>query len=101
VAFAFGLLHGLGFAGALSEIGLPAHAIPIALACFNIGVEAGQLLFIAAVFAVLGLASRAWRPAGGGGSWALASRLAHPAAYAIGILGAYWLIDRSLSFWQI
>ena len=51
VAFAFGLLHGLGFAGALAEIGLPANAIPLALLFFNIGVEIGQLLFIAAVFA--------------------------------------------------
>ena len=66
VAFAFGLLHGLGFAAALREIGLPANAIPVALACFNLGVEAGQLLFIAAVFAVLGLASRVWRPPAGG-----------------------------------
>ncbi|HET6564167.1 MAG TPA: HupE/UreJ family protein, partial [Xanthomonadales bacterium] len=49
VAFTFGLLHGFGFAGALSEIGLPQHAIPFALLFFNLGVEAGQLLFIAAV----------------------------------------------------
>ena len=51
VAFAFGLLHGLGFAGALSEVGLPGHAIPVALLFFNIGVELGQLLFIAGVMA--------------------------------------------------
>ena len=52
VAFAFGLLHGLGFAGALSEVGLPDHAIPVALLFFNLGVELGQLLFIAAVLAL-------------------------------------------------
>ena len=49
VAFAFGLLHGLGFAGALNEIGLPQNAIPLALAFFNIG-SGRQLLFIAGVF---------------------------------------------------
>jgi hypothetical protein len=52
VAFAFGLLHGLGFAGALSEIGMPAGHIPVALFFFNVGVEAGQLLFVAAVMAL-------------------------------------------------
>jgi hydrogenase/urease accessory protein HupE len=49
VAFSFGLLHGLGFAGALAEVGLPAVAIPLALLMFNVGVEAGQLLFVAAI----------------------------------------------------
>ena len=50
VAFAFGLFHGLGFAGALSEIGVPQHEVPLALLMFNVGVETGQLLFIAVVF---------------------------------------------------
>ena len=49
VAFTFGLLHGLGFAGALNEVGLPAQAIPLALLFFNVGVEIGQLAFIALV----------------------------------------------------
>ena len=53
VAFAFGLLHGFGFAGALSQVGLPQTDIPVALLMFNIGVEAGQLLFIGVVLAVL------------------------------------------------
>jgi hydrogenase/urease accessory protein HupE len=96
VAFAFGLLHGLGFASALAQIGLPQHAIPLALACFNLGVEAGQLLFIAAVFTALALLSRAAGPAAG--VWGLAHRIARPAAYAIGTLGAFWLIDRTVSF---
>ena len=52
VAFTFGLLHGFGFAGALAQIGLPQLDIPLALFSFNVGVEIGQLLFIAAVFAV-------------------------------------------------
>ena len=50
IAFCLGLLHGLGLAGALAEIGLPANSIPLALLFFNIGLEIGQLLFIAAVF---------------------------------------------------
>ena len=69
VAFTFGLLHGFGFAGALSEVGLPAGHIPVALLFFNVGVEAGQLLFIAAVLALVrwrgafashGRAGRSW-----------------------------------------
>ena len=55
VAFAFGLLHGFGFAGALSEVGLPQGHIPLALLFFNLGVEVGQLVFIAAVLAGLAL----------------------------------------------
>ncbi|MEQ9563465.1 MAG: HupE/UreJ family protein, partial [Woeseiaceae bacterium] len=67
VAFAFGLLHGFGFAGALSSIGLPDHAIPVALLFFNLGVEAGQLLFIVAALVVWQLLQKirwpewAWR----------------------------------------
>ena len=53
VAFAFGLLHGFGFAGALAEVGLSDHTIPLALLFFNLGVEAGQLLFIAAALTVI------------------------------------------------
>lgn len=53
VAFTFGLLHGFGFAGALAQIGLPQTAIPIALLFFNIGVEIGQLFFIAIVFSII------------------------------------------------
>ncbi len=52
VAFSFGLLHGFGFAGALSEVGVPTQAVPLALLFFNVGVEIGQLLFIGAVFGV-------------------------------------------------
>jgi hypothetical protein len=101
VAFAFGLLHGLGFAGALREVGLPHDAIPAALAFFNVGVEVGQLLFVAAVFACFGLASRL-APGRGAtpGTWAVAARLARPAAYAIGIPAAFWLIQRTAGFWS-
>jgi hydrogenase/urease accessory protein HupE len=55
VAFAFGLLHGFGFAGALSEIGMPERHIPVALLFFNLGVEAGQILFVAAALVVAAL----------------------------------------------
>jgi len=58
IAFAFGLLHGLGFAGALSEVGLPEQAIPLSLLFFNVGVELGQLLFIAAVASIAAVARR-------------------------------------------
>lgn len=53
------VLHGFGFAGALAEVGLPHHAIPIALLFFNLGVEIGQLAFVAAVVTVGGLFRRA------------------------------------------
>ena len=59
IAFTFGLLHGLGFAGALREVGLPQNAIPLALLFFNVGVELGQLLFIGLVMAVIALAVHA------------------------------------------
>jgi HupE / UreJ protein len=98
VAFAFGLLHGLGFAGALRALGLPEHAIPAALTFFNVGVEVGQLLFIAAVFALFALARRL-RPAAAADTWALAARLARPVAYAIGITAAFWVLDRTAGFW--
>ena len=58
VAFTFGLLHGLGFAGALAEVGLPETAIPLALLFFNVGVEVGQLLFVVAALVVVGLIRR-------------------------------------------
>ena len=61
VAFIFGLLHGFGFAGAIFKIGLPQKSIPIALLFFNIGVEIGQPLFIASVFAFIALATQITR----------------------------------------
>lgn len=88
VAFAFGLLHGFGFAGALREIGLPEGEMPAALVSFNLGVEAGQALVIGAVLAVLALVRRTAPTAE-----APAVRLA---SYAIGITGGFWLIDRAL-----
>lgn len=90
VAFVFGLLHGLGFAGALSEVGLPANAIPLALLFFNVGVEIGQLLFIATVLAVIATARRVPLPRS---DWAW--RLP---VYVIGTTAAFWTIERLAAF---
>jgi len=98
VALTFGLLHGFGFAGALSEVGLPGGVIPVALLCFNLGVEVGQLLFIAGVVAVMGAIRLAALRIGS--PRALSPR-AWPAiaAYAIGTLAMFWVIERTLSMW--
>src|SRR6185503_11733392 len=61
VSFTFGLLHGFGFAGALAEVGLPQSSIPIALLFFNVGVEIGQLMFVAGVLAAMAVGRRAVR----------------------------------------
>ncbi|MEP9352827.1 HupE/UreJ family protein [Xanthobacter sp. KR7-65] len=93
LAFSFGLIHGLGFAGALREIGLPRGDIPLALFAFNLGVELGQLLFIAGVFALV-MAIRRLIPR-------LASRqapLTRLASYAIGSIAAFWVIERVSQF---
>ena len=93
VAFAFGLLHGLGFAGALAEIGLPPSEIPLALLFFNIGVEMGQLIFVVAVLAAIAAWSRVSRPLRlPSRSWARGVP-----AYAIGTLATYWFIERALT----
>jgi hydrogenase/urease accessory protein HupE len=99
VAFSFGLLHGFGFAGALAEVGLPQHAIPVALLFFNLGVEIGQLAFVAAVLAAGGLFRTAMtlriEPVL---IQRAADRLDVNAAYAIGTVAAFWLIDRTSAF---
>jgi hydrogenase/urease accessory protein HupE len=86
VAFAFGLLHGFGFAGALAEIGLPQTDVPTALLAFNLGVEAGQLAIVAttlsAIAAVQKLSAAAFPP------------VVRVTSYAIGILANSWLIER-------
>ena len=90
VAFTFGLLHGFGFAGALSEVGLPAGQIPVALLFFNLGVEAGQVLFIAAVLALVAVARRV-RVA-----WPRWAELVPP--YVIGSVAMVWVIQRVIAF---
>jgi HupE / UreJ protein len=102
VSFAFGLLHGLGFAGALHEIGLPENAIPLALACFNLGVEIGQLLFLAAVLALLAGVRLARRvtPARVPGEAAGEAGWATACAYVIGGVAAFWVVERTLRFFS-
>lgn len=97
VAFLFGLLHGFGFAGALSEIGLPDGDIPLALLAFNLGVEAGQLTFVAGVLALF-FVLRQIGPQ-------VVETLRAPRAvgtqvmgYAIGVVSVYWLAERVASF---
>lgn len=87
VAFLFGLVHGLGFAGALSDIGLPQKHLFVALLTFNLGVEVGQLLVVILAFGVY--RAFASRPQ------FLAAR--KPALYAIGGIAAYWSIGRIVS----
>jgi hypothetical protein len=92
--FAFGLLHGLGFAAALGELGLPQHAIPLALFAFNLGIELAQLALVALLIAFAVAAMRSARAL-------LRARprvrpLAHAAAAtAIGALGVFWCLDRA------
>ena len=90
IAFTFGLVHGLGFAGALYEIGVPQHAVPLALLMFNVGVETGQVLFVVVVSALLAGLHHLH------GHTALTLMRATP--YAIGGVAAYWTIDRVSSF---
>jgi hypothetical protein len=86
VAFAFGLLHGFGFASALTSAGLPHHDLPLALFTFNLGVEIGQLSFVALIlllersFQILQVSWPRWAQALPG--------------YTVGSLGAFWTIQR-------
>ena len=88
VAFAFGLLHGFGFASGLTTMGLPRAEIPVALLLFNLGVEAGQMLFVllivllARAFRILEMRWPRWVEA--------------VPAYTVGTLGAYWTLQRTV-----
>jgi len=87
VAFIFGLLHGFGFAGALSEIGLPQQAIPLALIFFNVGVELGQLLFVSGIVLFTWLLHQFNQKK-------LISRAETAVVYSIGGLASFWLFER-------
>ena len=89
VAGTFGLLHGFGFAGALSQVGLPANDIPLALLFFNLGVEAGQLAFVIVALAVIALLRRIRLP-----EW---TPILPP--YAIGSVAMFWVIQRTVAIW--
>ncbi len=97
VPLVFGLLHGLGFASALAETGLPDGDIPSALLAFNIGIEAGQLLIVIAFLIlsrIIHLLSSYLQE-----DWSQTFKL--PAAYCIGCLSAYWVIERSYGLWFV
>ena len=89
LVFGFGLLHGMGFAGVLSQLGLPRSEFLPALLCFNVGVELGQLTVILAVFLLIGLPFRR-KP------W-YRTRVVIPASVAIAAVGLYWAIQRVIS----
>jgi hypothetical protein len=86
LTFAFGLVHGLGFATALRDIGVPSNRLPVALACFNAGVEIGQLFVVLGLWAVLRrLQRKAWfRP------WVLGT-----ASVALALVGLVWSVERA------
>jgi hydrogenase/urease accessory protein HupE len=94
ISSSFGLLHGFGFAAALRDAGLPRNEIAPALLFFNAGVEAGQLLFIAIVLALIGAMLRASSRIAG--SFA---RIETFGAYALGISSSFWLLERLQAFW--
>jgi hypothetical protein len=87
MAASFGLLHGMGFAGALREVGLPGEEIPMALFTFNVGIEIGQLAF---VLAIAGVRSTLRAPLAAAPRWTQAVP-----PYAIGVLAAYWCYQRA------
>ena len=90
VAFTFGLMHGLGFAGGLSEAGLPAGHIPSALLFFSMGVETGHFLFIGGMLAFIALIRRIRIPLP---RWA-----ENVPPYAIGATAMFWVIQRIAAF---
>jgi hydrogenase/urease accessory protein HupE len=94
IAFAFGLLHGVGFASALAEIGLPQSSVPAALLFFNVGVEAGQLLFVAGALGAAALMRRIARRFDVRSAWFV--RVLPP--YAIGSMAAFWALQRIVAF---
>jgi hydrogenase/urease accessory protein HupE len=93
MALAFGLLHGLGFAGALAEVGLPAGEIPQALLAFNLGIELAQLMLVTGWL----LLAWAWRRAGARPLPAAVTLLLP--AYGIGTLAAFWCLERAAALW--
>jgi HupE / UreJ protein len=87
VAFVFGLIHGLGFAGGLSEIGLPDHDVSLALAGFATGVELGQVAFLAVALLAVAWIARLRR----------FDRIEPAAAALVGGVASYWLIERVIA----
>jgi hydrogenase/urease accessory protein HupE len=90
IALCFGLLHGFGFAGALSEVGLPDHSIAMALLLFNVGIELGQIAFVAGVLVSLRVLEQSFPP-----RCSIRVRWALP--QVIGSLAAFWFIERTVA----
>ena len=90
VAFSFGLLHGLGFAGALAQVGLPQKAVALALLMFNVGVEVGQLMFVALALGVGAALTRLPAPKQ---AW-----MSYATPYAIGCVAMFWVFERVAAF---
>jgi hydrogenase/urease accessory protein HupE len=100
VSSSFGLLHGFGFAAVLGEAGLPQTEIPAALLFFNVGVEVGQIIFVVGVivvYQVIRLMGRTF--VGRDISIDSLRPLQTPAAYAVGMLASFWMIQRVATFW--
>jgi hydrogenase/urease accessory protein HupE len=89
IALTFGLLHGLGFAGALSEVGLPAERIPLALLLFNVGIEVGQIVFVCGVLVVLRMLALKLPRA--------ADRIGSAMPHLIGSLAGFWFVERTVA----
>jgi len=99
VSVSFGLLHGFGFASALSEIGLPQKEVATALLFFNVGVELGQIAFIFAIIMALALLKKLSSTLKIGQSPKAARAFTLTASYAVGTLATCWLLERVRPFW--
>ncbi|MEM7135457.1 MAG: HupE/UreJ family protein [Myxococcota bacterium] len=100
VASTFGLLHGFGFATVLGETGLPQTEVPTALLFFNLGVEVGQVSFVLMIVAAYQLLRLGASVAGRSVSTESLRPLETTAAYAVGIIASFWMIERVAGFWQ-
>jgi hydrogenase/urease accessory protein HupE len=111
VSASFGLLHGFGFASALSEIGLPQTEVPAALLAFNIGVEIGQILFVGVIIATVwvitsimgalsGMEGASSRRVKGITSLEWLRRIEQPLAYTVGGITIIWTVERTMVFWS-
>ncbi len=98
ISSGFGLLHGFGFAAVLGEIGLPQTEVPLALLFFNLGVEIGQISFIALLLVGFGGVSRLAMVAGLRKSPAQVADFMKPVGYVVGTLAAFWTVERVADF---
>lgn len=98
VSSSFGLLHGFGFASALSEIGLPQTEIPAALLAFNVGVEIGQVVFVATILMIFWLTTKSLEGLKfDSAKWLVI--IEKPMAYSVGSITMFWTVERISEFW--